>query len=143
MCYAAMRLAIGALFILAGLVGLPASPSKAEPNRSATVSADVVAGAPVASATETPAPPAVAAARWIRMNLQDVFTMPSVASARKFLRRCHACVSTCDLLPMKKVAATIMAKADEILRSISSNLSNGPAGSHQRQRPGRQAVPTA
>jgi transposase len=26
---------------------------------------------------------------------------------------------------MKKVAATIMAKADEILRSISSNLSNG------------------
>ena len=34
-------------------------------------------------------------------------------------------VSTCDLQPMKKVAATIMTKADEILRSISSNLSNG------------------
>src|SRR5277367_1375276 len=61
----------------------------------------------------------------IRMNLQDVFTMPSVASARKFLRRWHAWVSTCDLQPMKKVSATIMAKADEILRSISSNLSNG------------------
>ena len=61
----------------------------------------------------------------IRMNLQDVFTMPSVASARKFLHRWHAWVSTCDLQPMKKVAATIMAKADEILRSISSNLSNG------------------
>jgi hypothetical protein len=51
--------------------------------------------------------------------------MPSVASARKFLHRWHAWVSTCDLQPMKKVAATIMAKADEILRSISSNLSNG------------------
>ena len=61
----------------------------------------------------------------IRMNLQDVFTMPSVASARKFLHRWHAWVSTCDLQPMKKVAATIMAKADEILRSISSNPSNG------------------
>src|SRR6202166_3056666 len=61
----------------------------------------------------------------IRMNLQDVFTMPSVASARKFLHRWHAWVSTCDLQPMKKVAATIMAKADEILLSISSNLSNG------------------
>ena len=61
----------------------------------------------------------------IRQNLQDVFTMPSVASARKFLRRWQAWVSTCDLLPMKKVAATIMAKADEILRSISNNLSNG------------------
>jgi transposase len=61
----------------------------------------------------------------IRMNLQDVFTRPSVASARKFLHRWHAWVSTCDLPPMKKVAATIMAKADEILRSISSNLSNG------------------
>jgi transposase len=61
----------------------------------------------------------------IRQNLQDVFTMPSVASARKFLHRWHAWVSTCDLQPMKKVAATIMAKADEILRSISSNLSNG------------------
>ena len=57
----------------------------------------------------------------IRMNLQDVFTMPSVASARKFLHRWHAWVSTCDLQPMKKVAATIMAKADEILRSVSSS----------------------
>ena len=61
----------------------------------------------------------------IRQNLQDVFTMPSVASARKYLSRWHAWVSTCDLLPMKKAASTIMAKADEILRSISSNLSNG------------------
>ena len=43
----------------------------------------------------------------------------------KFLHRWHAWVSTCDLQPMEKVAATIMAKADEILRSISSNLSNG------------------
>ena len=60
-----------------------------------------------------------------RQNLQDVFTMPSVASARKYLSRWHAWVSTCDLLPMKKAASTIMAKADEILRSISSNLSNG------------------
>src|SRR3984957_6195072 len=61
----------------------------------------------------------------IRQNLQDVFTMPSVASARKYLSRWHAWVSTCDPLPMKKAASTIMAKADEILRSISSNLSNG------------------
>src|SRR5271169_5352216 len=61
----------------------------------------------------------------IRQNLQDVFTMPSVASARKYLSRWHAWVSTCDPLPMKKAASTIMAKADEILRSIRSNLSNG------------------
>ena len=31
------------------------------------------------------------------MNLQDVFTMPSVASARKLLHRWQAWVSTCDL----------------------------------------------
>jgi transposase len=61
----------------------------------------------------------------IRQNLQDVFTMPSVASARKFLYRWHAWVSTSDLPPMKKAASTIMAKADEILRSIGNNLSNG------------------
>src|SRR6202789_2653535 len=61
----------------------------------------------------------------IRLNLQDVFTMPSVASARKFLYRWYAWVSTCDLAPMKKAAFTIMAKADDILRSIGNNLSNG------------------
>jgi transposase len=61
----------------------------------------------------------------IRLNLQDVFTMPSVASARKFLSRWYAWVSTCDLAPMQKAASTIMAKADDILRSIGNNLSNG------------------
>src|SRR5277367_3553224 len=46
----------------------------------------------------------------IRQNLQDVFTMPSVASARKYLSRWYAWVSTSDLPPMKKAASTIMAK---------------------------------
>ena len=61
----------------------------------------------------------------IRQNLQDVFKMSSVASARKFLRRWYAWVSVCDLAPMKKAASTIMAKADDILRSIGNKLSNG------------------
>ena len=47
----------------------------------------------------------------IRQNLQDVFTMPSVASARKYLSSWYAWASTCDLPPMKKAAATIMARA--------------------------------
>ena len=56
----------------------------------------------------------------IRQNLQDLFAMPSVASARRFLHRWYAWVSTCDPPPMKK-PRTIMAKADEILRSAATS----------------------
>src|SRR5271169_5790133 len=70
--------------------------------------------------------------------LQDVFTMPSVASARKFLHRWHAWVSTCDLQPMKKVAVTIMARADEILRSLPDQAQPEADGlPHRRRSTGR------
>ena len=61
----------------------------------------------------------------MRLNLQDLFKCPSVTSARKFLDRWHAWVETSDLKPMIKAARTIMAKADDILRSIASGISNG------------------
>jgi transposase len=61
----------------------------------------------------------------MRMNLQDLFKCPSVASARKFLDRWHAWVETSDLKPMIKAARTIMGKAEDILRSIASGISNG------------------
>ena len=61
----------------------------------------------------------------MRLNLQDLFKCPSVASARKFLDRWHAWVETSDLKPMIKAARPIMAKADDILRSIASKISNG------------------
>jgi transposase len=60
----------------------------------------------------------------IRMNLQQVFTM-GAASARRFLDRWNVWVGVCDLAPMKKLAKTVMAKADGILRSIATGLSNG------------------
>jgi len=60
----------------------------------------------------------------IRMNLQQLFTM-SVKSARRFLDRWNAWVQVCDLAPMKRLAKTIMAKSDGILRSIATGLSNG------------------
>ena len=61
----------------------------------------------------------------MRLNLQDLFKCPSIASARKFLDRWHAWVETSDLKPMIKAARTIMGKADDILRSIASKISNG------------------
>ena len=60
----------------------------------------------------------------IRMNLQQLFTM-SPRSARRFLDRWNTWVQVCDLAPMKKLAKTVMAKADGILRSIATGLSNG------------------
>jgi transposase len=60
----------------------------------------------------------------IRMNLQQRFTM-SVKSARRFLDRWNAWVQVCDLAPMKKLAKTITAKSEGILRSIATGLSNG------------------
>ena len=51
----------------------------------------------------------------IRMNLQQLFTM-SVKSARRFLGRWNVWVQVCDLAPMKKLAKTIMAKSEGILR---------------------------
>ena len=46
-------------------------------------------------------------------------------SARRFLDRWNAWVQVCDLAPMKKLAKTIMAKSEGILRSIATGLSNG------------------
>jgi transposase len=60
----------------------------------------------------------------IRMNLQQRFTM-SVKSARRFLDRWNAWVQVCDLAPMKKLAKTITAKSESILRSIATGRSNG------------------
>jgi len=60
----------------------------------------------------------------IRMNLQQVFTM-GATSARRFLDRWNAWVEVSDLAPMKKLAKTVMAKADGILRAIATGLSNG------------------
>ena len=76
----------------------------------------------------------------IRHEFGDVSTMPSVASAKKFLHRWHAWVSTCDLHPMKKVAATITAGQGRRNFAIDQQQPlQRPLGSHQRQRPGRQA----
>jgi len=60
----------------------------------------------------------------IRMNLQQLFTM-GAKSARRFLDRWNAWVQISDLAPMKKLAKTIMGKAEGILRSIDTGLSNG------------------
>ena len=60
----------------------------------------------------------------IRMNLQQLFTMDA-KTARRFLDRWGAWVQVCDLVPMKRLAKTIMAKAEGILRSIATGLSNG------------------
>jgi len=61
----------------------------------------------------------------MRMNLQDVFQAPSLASARRFLDRWASWVRLSELKPMVRAAATIMEKADGILRSIATKLSNG------------------
>ena len=58
----------------------------------------------------------------IRMNLQQLFTMDA-KTARRFLDRWNAWVRVCDLGPMKRLATTIMAKAEGILRSIATGLS--------------------
>ena len=60
----------------------------------------------------------------IRMNLQQLFTMDA-KTARRFLDRWNAWVQVCDLGPMKRLAKTIMAKAEGILGSIATGLSNG------------------
>ena len=60
----------------------------------------------------------------IRMNLQQLFKMEA-KTARRFLDRWQAWVKVSDLGPMKKLAKTIMAKADGILRAIETGLSNG------------------
>ena len=60
----------------------------------------------------------------IRMNLQQLFTM-SAKSARRFLDRWNVWVQVCDLAPMKRLAKTITAKSEGILRSIATGLSNG------------------
>ena len=60
----------------------------------------------------------------IRMNLQQLFTMDA-KTARRFLARWNTWVQVCDLAPMKRLAKTIMAKSDGILRSIATGLSNG------------------
>ena len=51
--------------------------------------------------------------------------MPTVASARKLLTLWNTWVQVSDLKPMKKVAKTIMEKADDILRAIASKNSTG------------------
>lgn len=60
----------------------------------------------------------------IRMNLQQLFTMDA-RTARRFLDRWNAWVQICDLGPMKRLAKTILGKAEGILRSIDTGLSNG------------------
>ena len=60
----------------------------------------------------------------IRMNLQQLFTMDA-KTARRFLARWNTWVQVCDLAPMKRLAKTIMAKSEGILRSIATGLSNG------------------
>ena len=60
----------------------------------------------------------------IRMNLQQLFMM-GAKSARRFLDRWNAWVQICDLAPMKRLAKTVMGKAEGILRSIDTGLSNG------------------
>jgi transposase len=60
----------------------------------------------------------------IRMNLQRLFTL-GARSARRFLDHWNAWVQVSDLAPMKKLAKTVMAKAEGVLRSIDTGLSNG------------------
>ena len=57
----------------------------------------------------------------IRMNLQQLFTM-GAKSARRFLDRWNVWVQVCDLAPMKRLAKTVMAKSEGILRSIATGL---------------------
>src|SRR5271157_1781876 len=58
------------------------------------------------------------------IQAMQLFTM-SLKSARRFLDRWNAWVQICDLAPMKKLAKTITAKSEGILRSIATGLSNG------------------
>lgn len=61
----------------------------------------------------------------MRLNLQDVFKVASPAGAARFLKRWHAWVKISELKPMIKAANTIMSRSSEILRAITSKLSNG------------------
>ena len=70
----------------------------------------------------------------IRMNLQQLFTMDA-KTARRFLDRWNAWVQVCDLGPMKRLAKTIMAKAEGILKgaaAISGPRLNMPRHSRAR-----------
>ena len=60
----------------------------------------------------------------IRMNLQQLFTM-SAESGRRFLDRWNVWVQVCDLAPMKRLAKTITAKSEGILRSIATSAEAG------------------
>jgi len=60
----------------------------------------------------------------IRMNLHQLFTLGG-KPARRFLERWNARVQIGDLAPMKKLAKTIMGKAEGILRSIDTGLTDG------------------
>ena len=51
----------------------------------------------------------------IYMNLQQLLTM-SLKLACRFLYRWNAGLQVCDLAPMKKLAKTITAKSERILR---------------------------
>ena len=61
----------------------------------------------------------------MRLNLQDVFKMTSLARAAKYLACWHTWVKISELKPMIKAANTIISKSSEILRAITNNLSNG------------------
>jgi transposase len=50
---------------------------------------------------------------------------PAQLPAEYALDRWNAWVQVCDLAPMKRLAKTIMAKSEGILRSIATGLSNG------------------
>ena len=64
-------------------------------------------------------------AHQMRMNLQSLFRMGDVASARKFLGKWASWVKISNLKPMIKAAKTITQKADQILRGIETKISNG------------------
>ena len=61
----------------------------------------------------------------IWLKLQDAFKIGEVAAARRFLERWNSWVNIPALEPMVKVAATIMERAEDILRAIETGLSNG------------------
>jgi len=66
-----------------------------------------------------------AQAHQMRMNLQDIFKAPSVASAKRRLETWAAWVRISELEPMIRAATTLTEKADDILRGIATKLSNG------------------
>ncbi len=66
----------------------------------------------------------------MKLLLDGAANLPAAAldgrqDRRRFLDRWNAWVQVCDLAQMKRLAKTIMAKAEGILRSIVTGLSNG------------------